>query len=100
MIDTTPAIEEDGEEWHPHPLPDELVSRVAVVVNTHLHFDHCGGNRLFPGLPIHVQRRELAAARTEDDYTVREWVDFPGARRRPTSRMSRRCVSRTRGRSV
>jgi N-acyl homoserine lactone hydrolase len=26
-----------------------------------------------------VQRRELADARTEDDYTVREWVDFPGA---------------------
>ena len=79
MIDTTPAIEDDGEEWHPHPLPDELVSRVAVVVNTHLHFDHCGGNRLFPGIPIHVQRRELADARTEDNYTVREWVDFPGA---------------------
>jgi N-acyl homoserine lactone hydrolase len=79
MIDTTPAIEEDGEEWHPYPLPDELVSRVGVVVNTHLHFDHCGGNRLFPGIPIHVQRRELADARTEDDYTVREWVDFPGA---------------------
>jgi N-acyl homoserine lactone hydrolase len=55
------------------------VSRVAVVVNTHLHFDHCGGNRLFPGLPIHVQRRELADARTLDDYTIREWVDFPGA---------------------
>ena len=79
LIDTTPAIEDDGEEWHPNPLPDELVSRVAVVVNTHLHFDHCGGNRLFPGIPIHVQRRELADARTEDDYTVREWVDFPGA---------------------
>jgi N-acyl homoserine lactone hydrolase len=55
------------------------VSRVAVVVNTHLHFDHCGGNRLFPGIPIHVQRRELMDARTEDDYTVKEWVDFPGA---------------------
>src|SRR5919201_1859625 len=79
MIDTTPAIEDDGEEWHPHPLPDELLSRVAVVVNTHLHSDHCGGNRLFPGIPIHVQRRELADARTKDDYTVREWVDFPGA---------------------
>jgi N-acyl homoserine lactone hydrolase len=79
MIDTTPAIEDDGEEWHPNPLPDELVSRVAVVVNTHLHFDHCGGNRLFPGIAIHVQRRELADARTKDDYTVREWVDFPGA---------------------
>ena len=50
------------------------------MINTHLHFDHCGGNRLFPGIPIHVQARELAAARTEPDYTVPEWVDFDGAR--------------------
>jgi N-acyl homoserine lactone hydrolase len=78
MIDSTPELDE---EWQPtpHPLPAELVSRVAMVVNTHLHFDHCGGNRLFPGLPIHVQRRELADARTENDYTIREWVDFDGA---------------------
>jgi len=78
MIDTTPELDE---EWHPtpHPLPADLVSRVAVVVNTHLHFDHCGGNRLFPGIPIHVQSRELADARSEEDYTVPEWVDFLGA---------------------
>jgi len=79
MIDSTPELDE---YWHPtpHPLPAELVERVAVVVNTHLHFDHCGGNRLFAGrLPIHVQRIELEDARTEDDYTIREWVDFPGA---------------------
>ena len=77
MIDSTPEVE----DLHPtpHPLPEELVSRVAIVVNTHLHFDHCGGNRLFPGVPIHVQRRELDDARTQDDYTIREWVDFPGA---------------------
>ena len=78
MIDTTQALEADGEEWHPRPLPDALVRRVAVVVNTHLHFDHCGGNRLFPGIPIHVQRRELADARTADDYTVEEWVRLSG----------------------
>jgi N-acyl homoserine lactone hydrolase len=77
MIDSAPEVEDMKPT--PHPLPDELVSRVAVVVNTHLHFDHCGGNRLFPGLPIHVQRRELADARTLDDYTIREWVDFPDA---------------------
>ena len=41
--------------------------------------DHCGGNRLFPGLPIHVQARELADAPSLDDYTIREWVDFDGA---------------------
>jgi N-acyl homoserine lactone hydrolase len=49
-----------------------------IVVNTHLHFDHCGGNHLVAGRPIYVQRRELDDARTEDDYTIREWVDAPG----------------------
>jgi N-acyl homoserine lactone hydrolase len=77
MIDSLPGLDE---AWKPQPhrLPDELVARVAVVVNTHLHFDHCGGNRLFPGVPIHVQARELADARGPD-YTVPEWVEFEGA---------------------
>jgi len=78
LLDTHPAVA--GWDARPHPLPEELVQRVAVVVNTHLHFDHCGGNRLFPGTPLHVQRRELADARAGgDEYTIQEWVDFPGA---------------------
>jgi N-acyl homoserine lactone hydrolase len=51
---------------------------VDVVINTHLHFDHCGGNHLFAGKPVYVQRRELDDARSRDDYTIREWVDAPG----------------------
>jgi N-acyl homoserine lactone hydrolase len=78
MIDSTPELDDEFSPT-PYPLPVELVQRVAMVVNTHLHFDHCGGNRLFPGVPIHVQRVELSDALTEDDYTIREWVDFPGA---------------------
>jgi N-acyl homoserine lactone hydrolase len=54
------------------------LDQVELVINTHLHFDHCGGNRLFPGTPIYVQRAELEAARGPD-YTIPEWVDFEGA---------------------
>jgi N-acyl homoserine lactone hydrolase len=54
------------------------VADIDVVVNTHLHFDHCGGNHLFAGRPIYVQRRELDDALSQDDYTIREWVDAPG----------------------
>jgi N-acyl homoserine lactone hydrolase len=54
------------------------LASIDVVINTHLHFDHCGGNHLFTGRPIYVQRRELDDARSEDDYTIREWVDAPG----------------------
>ncbi|SFR73472.1 N-acyl homoserine lactone hydrolase [Agromyces sp. CF514] len=64
------------------PLRDQGFDPASVdlIVNTHLHFDHCGGNHRFPGTPIHVQRRELEDARTLDDYTIREWVDEPGVR--------------------
>jgi N-acyl homoserine lactone hydrolase len=56
---------------------------IDMVVNTHLHFDHCGGNQLFAGRPIYVQRQELDDARSEDDYTIREWVDAPGVEYMP-----------------
>ena len=36
MIDTTPVIEEDGEEWHPCPLPDELVREERAARAAHL----------------------------------------------------------------
>src|SRR5437870_3801512 len=62
------------------PLSEQAfdLAGVDVVVNTHLHFDHCGCNHLFAGRPIYVQRQELEDARTEDDYTIREWVDALG----------------------
>lgn len=53
------------------------VGEITAIVNSHLHFDHCGNNSLFPGVPILVQHAEIEAAR-EPHYTVREWVDFPG----------------------
>ncbi|WP_078624614.1 N-acyl homoserine lactonase family protein [Streptomyces monomycini] len=50
---------------------------VSVVVNCHLHFDHCGGNPLLGGRPVMVQETELAEARA-GGYTVDALVDFPG----------------------
>jgi glyoxylase-like metal-dependent hydrolase (beta-lactamase superfamily II) len=52
---------------------------ITAVANCHLHADHSGQNGLFPGVPIYVQPAEWAAAH-EPDYTVVEWIDFPGAR--------------------
>jgi len=66
-------------DMSPTPHPENIPRDVICVINTHLHFDHCGGNRLFPGVPIHVQARELADARSLDDYTFRDWVDFDGS---------------------
>jgi len=55
---------------------------VRMVINSHLHFDHCGNNRLFPNVPLVAQRVEFEAAR-QPDYTIPEWLDFPGARWEP-----------------
>src|SRR5690348_17175073 len=74
-----------------HPLVADLDPRITplseqdfdlagidIVVNTHLHFDHCGGNHLFAGRPFYVQQQELDVARSMDDYTIREWVEAAG----------------------
>jgi N-acyl homoserine lactone hydrolase len=52
---------------------------VTLVANCHLHFDHSGGNHLFPATPIFAQALEYEAVR-EPDYTLPDVVaDFPGA---------------------
>ncbi|WP_260638280.1 N-acyl homoserine lactonase family protein [Streptomyces angustmyceticus] len=66
------------------PLEDALTAAgvsladISLVVNCHLHFDHCGGNPLLGRRPIVVQSMELAEARA-GDYTIDALVDFPGA---------------------
>jgi N-acyl homoserine lactone hydrolase len=52
---------------------------VAFVVNTHLHFDHCGQNAVFRHAPFYVQRVELERARRESRPLL-DWFDFAGAR--------------------
>jgi len=52
---------------------------VRIVINSHLHFDHCGQNAVFKHAPFYVQRSELDRARSEKS-DVSEWFDFAGAR--------------------
>lgn len=59
------------------------IEDVTMVINSHLHFDHCGNNKLFPTAKIFVQADELAVASTDPDYTVKEWFDFEGAQITP-----------------
>ncbi|MCH8815607.1 MAG: N-acyl homoserine lactonase family protein [Chloroflexi bacterium] len=59
-----------------------LISDVTAVVNSHLHFDHCGGNPSFPGIPIFVQASEYEASR-DPTYTIPDRVDFAAADLRP-----------------
>jgi N-acyl homoserine lactone hydrolase len=66
------------------PLRDALAAAgvtpadIALVVNCHLHFDHIGGNPLFPHTPILAQAAEMALVRG-GDHAPGHLVDFPGA---------------------
>ena len=79
MTEMHPALADMDPRLRPLSEQDLDLTGIDVVVNTHLHADHCGGNHLFAGRPIYVQRQELDDARSEGDY-LREWVDAPGVR--------------------
>jgi N-acyl homoserine lactone hydrolase len=48
---------------------------IGLVINTHLHFDHCGQNAVFRHAPCYVQRAELDRARRESPELC-EWFGF------------------------
>lgn len=52
---------------------------VRLVINTHLHFDHCGQNPAFSHARLCVQRAELARVQ-RDDPDMRAWIDAAGIR--------------------
>ncbi|MGH3394271.1 MAG: N-acyl homoserine lactonase family protein [Streptosporangiaceae bacterium] len=52
---------------------------IGMVINTHLHFDHCGQNAVFPHAPIFVQGTELSRAKRESPELY-DWFDFMNAR--------------------
>jgi len=80
MTQLHPAVADMDPRLIPLSAQDDFdLAGIDIVINTHLHFDHCGGNHLFSGRPIYVQRRELDDARSEVDYTILEWVEAPGA---------------------
>jgi N-acyl homoserine lactone hydrolase len=52
---------------------------IGLVINTHLHFDHCGQNAVFKHASFYVQRAELDRARRESPRLA-DWFDFMNAR--------------------
>jgi glyoxylase-like metal-dependent hydrolase (beta-lactamase superfamily II) len=51
---------------------------INCVANCHLHYDHCGGNPLFAGVPTYVQQRDYDA-RYEINWYIDDRVRFPSA---------------------
>jgi len=65
------------------------LSDVTTLVNSHLHFDHVGGNKHFAGVRNVVHEQELSQARNHEPfeffgYSDKTW-DYGGARFEPVS---------------
>ena len=58
---------------------DMTPSDIGLVINTHLHFDHCGQNAVFPHAACAVQRTELDRAKRES-RELYDWFGFMDAR--------------------
>ena len=58
MTEAAPLMADMDTRLRPLSEQDVDLAGIDIVVNTHLHADHCGGNHLFAGRPIYVQRRE------------------------------------------
>lgn len=60
-----PDVHQKKEEWMPSVLKKAMgwtPEDVDIVINTHLHYDHCGANSLFRNSKFYLQRKELEAA--------------------------------------
>jgi N-acyl homoserine lactone hydrolase len=51
------------------------IADLRLAANSHLHFDHCGGNPNLGQLPVFVQAAELSSAQQTPDYTLPELID-------------------------
>jgi N-acyl homoserine lactone hydrolase len=80
MTELHPLLADMEPRLRPLSEQDFDLAGIDIVVDTHLHADHIGGNHLFAGRPIYVQRRELEDARREERFTIREWLEAPGVR--------------------
>jgi len=58
---------------------DMIPADIGLVINTHLHFDHCGQNAVFSHAPCCVQRTELDRAKRESPELY-DWFGFMNAR--------------------
>jgi N-acyl homoserine lactone hydrolase len=59
-------------------------SSIVGVINSHLHFDHCGQNALLYGtdVPFFMRQREIDQVERDRFYTDQDWALPPIAQRR------------------
>jgi 4-pyridoxolactonase len=80
---------EEPEQTQEQTIPGALAKiglrpeDIDIVVNSHLHMDHAGGNKYFPGAKFIMTKEELRHAFVPDPWERlgydRNLVDIPGA---------------------
>ncbi|HVW18850.1 MAG TPA: N-acyl homoserine lactonase family protein [Solirubrobacteraceae bacterium] len=92
LVDTGPSTVEAAWDLHHYRLeqspeerlPDALAaagvdaSEIKLVVNTHLHWDHCSNNALFPDARVIVQKDELLYAVDPLEWNRVAYEKIPG----------------------
>lgn len=64
------------------PLQDQLAALgiqpedIDIVINTHLHWDHLGGNELFPNARFYMPQQDLALALNAPDWAPHFFKDM------------------------
>src|SRR3954454_4956542 len=77
MTELHPLVADMDPRLRPLSEQDVDLGGIDMVVNTHLHFDHCGGNHLFAG------RRSTSSAGSSTTRAARTTTPFASGSRRP-----------------
>ena len=71
MTELHPAMADMDPRLRPLSEQDFDLAGIDIVVNTHLHADHCGGNLFFDEADPRPASGARRRARSEDDYAIR-----------------------------
>ncbi|MGH2444145.1 MAG: N-acyl homoserine lactonase family protein, partial [Chloroflexota bacterium] len=72
---------EEPEQWEQETVANQIrlcgyqPENVKYVVNSHLHFDHAGGNRCFPHATTLVHKQELRQAKVPEPFESYAYSD-------------------------
>jgi len=70
-----PAISRDDDIRNRLQEVEVSPKDIKMVINTHLHWDHTGGNRFFPDCPILVQKAEYRFALYPDKHISSPYME-------------------------
>lgn len=75
MTELHPAVADLDPRIQPLSTQDVDLAAIDIVVNTHLHFDHCGGNQHLTAATTYVHVDEVREARSPEPFEMLGYAD-------------------------